>query len=65
MRQKTFLTYKDRVEASQTDLCECPVCHKLFRMSADSKYLIGNKHTCSWKCFRNYVKIHSKKERIK
>lgn len=34
----------------------CPVCEKEFTVSDDTKYIVKNEFTCSWKCFLKYVK---------
>lgn len=60
MTKRTFLT-KNATKSIITKQNECPVCHKLFDLTEDSKYLINNKHVCSWKCFRKYVHEHSNK----
>ena len=60
MKQKGFLTHKEEISLKTTKTNECPVCHKIFDMADDSKYLINNKYTCSWECFSSYVKTHPK-----
>lgn len=60
MIKKTFLT-KTNTKTISTEQNECPVCHKFFDLTEDSKYLIKNKYVCSWKCFRKYAHEHSSK----
>ena len=60
MIKRTFLA-KTNTKTTSTEQNECPVCHKFFGLTEDSKYLIKNKYVCSWKCFRKYAHEHSSK----
>ena len=60
MNKRSFLTHQEEANLNLSKTNECPVCHKMFNMCDDSKYLINNEYTCSWKCFLDYVKAHPK-----
>lgn len=40
----------------------CPVCNKEFSASDNTRYIINNGWTCSWKCFKNeHIKQNQEK----
>ncbi len=34
----------------------CPICNKEFKANDDTRYLVKDEYTCSWKCFLKEVK---------
>ena len=45
-------------------LLVCPVCNKEFKVNDDTKYIVANGYTCSWKCFLNEVRKKKNEKEI-
>ena len=44
-------------------LLTCPICRKEFKPNDDTKYIIADGYTCSWKCFWTESQRRSKEKK--